>query len=75
MAQRPDLAADTANFPELYKVAVEEYRFNVKLGWDRASFFLGLHTALGGAAVARAKAGGNDQIPLMLLSVVGIATS
>ena len=45
----------------------------MRLGWDRARFFLGLHTDLGGAAVALARAGGNDPAPLALLSVVGAA--
>lgn len=75
MAQQPDLAADPASLLDLYKIAVDEYRFNVKLGWDRTKFFLGLHTALGGAAVALARAGGNDPVALALLSVVGVSAA
>ena len=75
MAQQPDPAANSANLLDLYKIAVDEYRFNVRLGWDRTRFFLGLHTALGGAAVALARAGGNDPVALTLLSVVGVAAA
>ena len=30
----------------LYKIAIEEYRFEVRLGWDRTKYFLGLNTAI-----------------------------
>jgi hypothetical protein len=30
----------------LYKIAVEEYRFEVRLGWDRATYFLVLNSAI-----------------------------
>jgi hypothetical protein len=30
----------------LYKIAIEEYRFEVRLGWDRTTYFLGLNTAI-----------------------------
>ncbi len=31
---------------ELYKVAVDEYRFEVKLGWDRAMYYMVFNTAI-----------------------------
>jgi hypothetical protein len=31
---------------DLYKVAVDEYRFQVKLGWDRAMYYMVFNTAI-----------------------------
>lgn len=31
---------------DLYKIAVEEYRFQVTLNWDRAKYLLGFNTAV-----------------------------
>jgi hypothetical protein len=31
---------------DLYKIAVEEYRFEVRLGWDRTTYFLVLNSAI-----------------------------
>lgn len=28
---------------DLYKIALEEYRFEVRLGWDRTTYFLVLN--------------------------------
>jgi hypothetical protein len=36
----------TKNKLYLYKIAVDEYRFEVRLGWDRTTYFLGLNTAI-----------------------------
>ena len=30
---------------ELYKIALDEYRFEVRLGWDRTTYFLLLNIA------------------------------
>lgn len=36
---------------ELYRIAIEEYRFQVNLNWDRTKFYLGLNlTVIAGAA-------------------------
>lgn len=56
---------------ELYRIAVDEYRFNVKLGWDRAKFYVGLHTALGAASVALLRIDDGSTWPLVALSVIG----
>ena len=37
---------------DLYRLAIEEYRFNVKLSWDRTRFFVGLNAVLVTAASA-----------------------
>jgi len=31
---------------DLYKIAIEEYRFEVRLGWDRATYLLALNSAI-----------------------------
>jgi hypothetical protein len=31
---------------ELYKIAIEEYRFEVKLNWDRTVYYLTLNSGL-----------------------------
>jgi len=36
----------TTNFSSSYKVAVDEYRFEVKLGWDRAMYYMVFNTAI-----------------------------
>src|SRR5258708_37003030 len=44
---------------ELYKVAVEEYRFQVQLNWDRAKYLLAFNTAVIGVGTGLIKVGGN----------------
>ncbi len=41
---------------DLYKIAVEEYRFEVRLGWDRANYFLVLNSAILAVATGLLKA-------------------
>lgn len=36
-------------YEDLYKIAVDEYRFNVNLGWDRQKFFVTLNLLVAGA--------------------------
>ena len=42
---------------ELYKIAVEEYRFQVKLNWDRTAYHLTLSSGLIAIAVGLLKVG------------------
>jgi hypothetical protein len=37
---------------DLYKIAIDEYRFNVRLGWDRTRFYLLLTMSITGASLA-----------------------
>lgn len=39
----------------LYKTAIEEYRFEVNLGWERQKFFVGLNVSLLAAIAGFAK--------------------
>jgi hypothetical protein len=41
---------------DLYKIAIEEYRFEVRLGWDRANYFLVLNSAILAVATGLLKA-------------------
>ena len=71
MPSKSERAVDRDLLTDLYKIAVDEYRFNVKLGWDRAKFYLGLHTALGAASVALFRIGERASWAIAILSVVG----
>lgn len=55
----PDIAR--AELLELYRIVVEEYRFQVKLNWDRTQYYFVLSTALmtaGGTLLATLKGWG-----------------
>jgi hypothetical protein len=36
----------TEKLLDLYKIALDEYRFEVRLGWDRTTYFLVLDSAI-----------------------------
>ena len=42
---------DAATLTELYKIAVEEYRFQVQLNWSRSQYLVGLGVAILAAGV------------------------
>src|SRR4051794_14960247 len=42
---------------EHYKIAIDEYRYNVRLNWDRTQYFLTLNLAIVAAATGLVKAG------------------
>jgi hypothetical protein len=56
-------------FLDLYKIAVEEYRFQVKLNWDRTAYHLTLSSGLIAIAVGLLKIG---SAPIVNLFVAGI---
>ena len=61
---------------DLYKVSVEEYRFQVQLNWDRAKYLLGFNTAVIGAGTGLVKlAGKAADILLVGLFAVGLAAA
>jgi hypothetical protein len=45
---------------QLYEIAIEEYRFQVRLNWDRTKFFFTLNSALVAAAAALIKLGESE---------------
>ncbi len=75
MPKQDDPPAETLPLGDLYKVAVDEYRFNVQLGWDRAKFLVGLHTALFGAVVALLRTEAGHPVPIATLSLIGCAAA
>lgn len=52
MQQEPDTLSSRAELMELYKVAVEEYRFQVKLNAERSRDYLVLNSAIIAAAIS-----------------------
>jgi len=62
---------------ELYKIALEEYRFEVRLGWDRTTYFLVLNSAIVSVATGLLKLDSPLIIYLFiaLLFGFGLATS
>jgi hypothetical protein len=62
---------------DLYKIAIEEYRFEVRLGWDRAMYFLVLNSAILSVATGLLKLEGPLTVYLFtaLLFAFGLATS
>lgn len=62
---------------DLYKIAIEEYRFEVRLGWDRTTYFLVLNSAILSVATGLLKL---DNPPIVylfisLLFLFGLVTS
>jgi hypothetical protein len=51
---------------DLYKVAVEEYRFEVKLNWERVMYHLTLNSALVSIATGLLKIGGTPEADLFV---------
>lgn len=60
---------------ELYRLAVEEYRFQVQLNWDRAKYFLGFNTAVIAAATGLFKVGATADGLVVGLFVVGLVSA
>jgi hypothetical protein len=62
---------------DLYKVAVEEYRFQVQLNWDRAKYLLGFNTAIIGVGTGLFKIGSHaSATPLLIgIFVVGLVAA
>jgi hypothetical protein len=51
---------DREELREIYKIAIDEYRFEVTLNWQRTQHYLTLNLALVAAAVGLLKVGGTD---------------
>jgi hypothetical protein len=62
---------------ELYKIALDEYRFEVRLGWDRTTYFLVLNSAILTVATGLLKLNNPPAVYLFiaLLFSLGCATS
>jgi hypothetical protein len=62
---------------DLYKIAIEEYRFEVRLGWDRTTYFLVLNSAILSVATGLLKLDNPPVVYLFisLLFAFGLMTS
>ena len=60
-AGEPPLEVTRAELLDLYRVVIDEYRFQARLNWDRTQYFFVLNTAItttAGTLLATLKAGG-----------------
>jgi hypothetical protein len=66
-----------AELIRLYEIAVEEYRFQVQLNWNRAQYLLGFNTAVIAAGAALIKLNGSKKAdPLIAgIFVVGLVAA
>jgi hypothetical protein len=62
---------------DLYKIAVEEYRFEVRLNWDRTAYYLTLNSGLIAVAAGLLKIGSAPIVNLVVSSVflIGLLSS
>lgn len=62
---------------DLYRLALDEYRFEVRLGWDRTTYFLALNSAILGVATGLLKLDNPPAVYLFiaLLFILGVGTS
>lgn len=62
---------------DLYKIALEEYRFQVSLNWDRTKFYITLNLTLFGSAagIFRLIPGIEAQLLVLVLFALGIAAA
>jgi hypothetical protein len=62
---------------ELYKIAIDEYRFEVKLNWDRTVFYLTLNSGLIAIATGLLKVEGRSFMNLVVAGVffIGLCIS
>jgi hypothetical protein len=62
---------------DLYRIAIDEYRFEVRLGWDRTTYFLILNGGILTAATGLLKLENSPAVDLFiaLLFALGCATS
>jgi hypothetical protein len=61
---------------DLYKIAVDEYRFQVSLNWDRSKYFLAFNTAVIGVGTGLVKVGSKLATPLLVgIFAVGLAAA
>ncbi len=60
---------------EIYRHAIEEYRFEVQLSWERTKFYLGLNMALLAAVATLLRIRSDSWEPLIGVSMIGICAS
>src|SRR5438067_7519630 len=62
---------------DLYRIAIEEYRFQVRLNWDRTAYHLTLNSGLVAVAVGLLKVGSAPVVDLFVAGVflIGLLVS
>lgn len=60
---------------EIYRHAIEEYRFEVQISWERTKFYLGLNMALLAAVATLLRIESDSWWPLIGISIVGLLVS
>ena len=60
---------------EIYRHAIEEYRFEVQISWERTKFYLGLNMALLAAVATLLRIESDSWFPLVVISLVGVFAS
>lgn len=60
---------------EIYRHAIEEYRFEVQISWERTKFYLGLNMALLAAVATLLRIESDSWWPLIGISLVGVGAS
>jgi hypothetical protein len=57
---------------DFYKVATDEYRFQVTLNWNRTQYYLALNVAIMGAGTGILKLGGGRPATFLISCVFGV---
>jgi hypothetical protein len=72
----PELLS-TDQILSLYKIAIEEYRFEVRLNWDRTAYYLTLNSGLVAIATGLLKLGSARIVNLLVAAVffIGLCAS
>lgn len=75
MSELSDDCTSRKELIDLYRFALEEYRFNVGLSWNRTRFYLGLHMALIALASTLMRIESESRSPFVTIATLGIFTS
>ncbi len=72
MAESTECRLDRERLFDLYRIAIDEYHFNVKLSWDRTRFYVGLNAVLVTAGSAVMRFHYDPELLLILMSTIGL---
>ena len=72
MATGSERQRDRDELYDLYRLAIEEYHFNVKLAWDRTRFFVELNAVLVTAASAVMRFIDGPALLLVPIPIIGV---
>lgn len=75
MSKSPDEPTTRKELIELYRLALEEYRFNVSLAWNRTRFYVGLHMALLALTSTLLRIESESRMSFVIIAILGIVTS